>query len=141
MDTNKSTQADVLTIDPLALGLVNRLAPGTVVRGEHFYQGGLLLQGHWLGSGVVAGNVLVAQSALLVGHFRVLGDLYVFGHLGRDIPHVDETLIECHGTTYMAHCSLSTATVLSVGLRLYEGARITGEMRTLLSENSADNPA
>lgn len=128
---SKSTQADVLKIHPLQLGLSNRLAPGTVVKGSHAYQGGLLLQGQWQGSGMVHGNLVITQKGLLIGHFRVTGDLYVFGQLGSKNPGVDETLIECHGTTYMAYSAQSSATLLTVGLRLYEGARITGEMRTL----------
>ncbi len=128
---SQSTQADVLKINPSQLGLINLLAPGTVVKGAHAYQGGLLLQGHWHGSGLVAGNLVMTQKSLLIGHFRITGDLYVFGQLGSKNPGLDETLIECHGTTYMAFSAVSFATVLTVGLRLYEGAKVTGEMRTL----------
>jgi hypothetical protein len=133
---SKSDQEDILRIDPLAMNLVNRLAPGTIARGAQAFQGGLLLQGQWLGGGLVRGSLVVWHDALLVGRFRVEGDLYVFGQLGSDGVEAIETYIECHGTTYMAQSARSSASVLTVGLRLYDGADISGIIKTMKGQRS-----
>lgn len=125
-----------MRIDPLAMNLVNRLAFGTVARGAQAFQGGLLLQGQWLGNGLVRGNLVVWHDALLVGRFRVEGDLYVFGQLGSDGVEAQETIIECHGTTYMAQSARSSASILTVGLRLYDGADISGIIKTMKGPRS-----
>lgn len=128
---SKSEQEEILRIDPLAMNLVNRLATGTVARGPQAFQGGLLLQGQWIGNGLVRGNLVVWHDALMVGRFRVEGDMYVFGQLGTDGIEMGETFFECHGTTYMAHSARSSASVLTIGLRLYDGADISGIIKTM----------
>ena len=125
-----------MRVDPLAMNLVNRLASGTVAKGAQAFQGGLLLQGQWLGNGLVRGNLVVWHDALLVGRFRVEGDLYVFGHLGSDGIEATETYIECQGTTFMAQTARSSASILTIGLRLYDGADISGIIKTMKGQRS-----
>lgn len=118
------------------MNLVNRLASGTIARGAQAFQGGLLLQGQWLGSGLVRGSLVIWHDALLIGRFRIEGDLYVFGQLGSDGPASVETFIECQGTTFMAQTARSSASVLTVGLRLYDGADISGIIKTMKGQHS-----
>ena len=44
-----------------------------------------------------------------------------------------ETLIECGGTTYMASTAQSSAKILTVHLKLYDGANIGGVIKTMKS--------
>jgi hypothetical protein len=134
----KTGREDILRIDPLAMNLVNRLAPGTIARGPQAFAGGLLLQGEWSGSGIVRGNLVVWHEAVMAGHFRVEGDLYVFGQLGGDGFGVAETHIECDGTTFMASNAKCFANVLTVGLRLYDGADISGSIKTMKGQKPKD---
>jgi hypothetical protein len=135
---NKSEQDEVLRIEPVAMNLVNRLAEGSVANGPQAFRGGLLLQGQWLGSGIVKGNLVLWHSALMVGHFKIEGDLYVFGNLGAESLQFGETMVECQGTTFMANTAICSATLLTVGLRLYDGANISGTIKTMKGYKSKD---
>jgi hypothetical protein len=39
------TPQDTLTLDPIAMNVVSRVAAGSHLNGEHFFEGGLLVQG------------------------------------------------------------------------------------------------
>lgn len=135
---NKSEQDEVLRIEPLEMNLVNRLAKGSIANGPQAFMGGLLLQGQWLGSGIVKGSLVLWHSALMVGHFKIEGDLYVFGRLGAESMQFGETMVECQGTTFMANTAICSATLITMGLRLYDGASISGTIKTLKGHKSKD---
>jgi hypothetical protein len=130
---SNSTQEDVLHIDPVRMNLINRIASGSIAQGNLAFAGGLLLQGQWVGNGIVKGSLVVWHEALLTGHFKIEGDLYVVGQLGERSVGSIETLIECGGTTYMASTAQSSAKILTVHLKLYDGANIGGVIKTMKS--------
>lgn len=126
---------DTLVIDPVRLGIVNRVAEGSVLDGVHRFQGGLLLQGALTGRGEIHGRTVVWHNAQLRGRFRILGDLYMFGQLGAHQDDVDaDTLVECTGTVYIASTGVSTGTLLASRLRMYDGATLHGPFKTLRDE-------
>jgi len=43
------TPQDTLTLDPIAMNVVNRVASGSVLSGELTFEGGLLVQGEQVG--------------------------------------------------------------------------------------------
>lgn len=124
-------QQDSLVIDPLGMNIVNRIAPESHVRGDVAFQGGLMVQGHLTGSGQVFGRLIVWHDAQVQGHFRVVGDLYVFGRIGAVGADATETVIECMGTAYIASTASTTGTITAQRLRLYEGADLKGPFRTI----------
>jgi cytoskeletal protein CcmA (bactofilin family) len=137
IDSGLSTGQDTLVIDPVKMNIVNRIAESTVVDGVLNFQGGLLLQGSLLGRGEIAGRLVVWHTGQLRGRFRVLGDLYVLGHLGGVTDDTDkDTVVECQGTAYVASTGVSTGTILAARLRMYDGATLQGPFRTLRSEDS-----
>lgn len=126
---------DTLVIDPVKLGIVNRITQGCVLDGSHRLQGGLLLQGTLQGKGEIHGRLVVWHSGMIRGRFRVLGDLYVLGRVGADTEGTDaDTVIECQGTVYVASAGISTGTLLAARLRMYDGATLQGPFRTLRGE-------
>jgi cytoskeletal protein CcmA (bactofilin family) len=123
---------DTLVIDPVKLNIVNRIAEGTVVDGAVRFEGGLLLQGSLLGRGDIDGRLVIWHTGQLRGHFRVLGDLIVLGHLGGVADDADpDTVVECQGTAYVASTGVSTGTILATRLRMYDGATLQGPFHTL----------
>lgn len=124
-------QQDSLVIDPLGMNIVNRIAPESHVRGDVAFQGGLMVQGHLTGSGQVFGRLIVWHDAQVQGHFRVVGDLYVFGRIGAVGADATETVIECMGTAYIASTASTTGTITAQRLRLYEGADLKGPFKTI----------
>lgn len=124
-------QQDSLVIDPLGMNIVNRIAPESSVRGDVAYQGGLMVQGNLAGSGQVFGRLIVWHDAQIQGHFRVVGDLYVFGRVGAVGADASKTVIECLGTAYIASTASTTGTITAQRLRLYEWADLQGPFKTI----------
>ena len=131
MTDSFSKQQDNLVVDPLGMNIVNRIAPESNVRGDVAFQGGLLVQGNLSGSGQVLGRLIVWHGAQVQGHFRVVGDLYVFGRIGAVGADATKTVIECMGTAYIASTASTTGTITAQRLRLYEGADLQGPFKTI----------
>jgi cytoskeletal protein CcmA (bactofilin family) len=128
---------DTLVIDPVRLGIVNRVAEGSCLDGSHRVLGGLLLQGELQGKGEIVGRLVVWHSGQIRGRFRVIGDLYLLGRAGADVPGTDaDTVIECQGTVYVASSGVSTGTLLATRLRMYDGATLQGPFRTLRGDDA-----
>ena len=132
------TSQDTLVIDPVALNITNRVASGSSLSGSELnFKGGLLLQGTLQGSGEIAGRLVIWQTGQMVGHFRVLGDVYLLGHLGGVIDGLDaSTSLECQGTVYVASSGVSTGTLIAHRLRMYDGATLQGPFKTLRSHQT-----
>jgi hypothetical protein len=126
-----SPLADVLTIDPVAMQVTNRVAAGTQCLGEHRFDGGVLVQGALGGYVEVAGRLIVWRGGLVKGQVLVRGDLYLFGTLGEPGGLPQDTVVECLGTAYLASTAVSNAQLSAQRLRLYEGAELHGPFKTL----------
>lgn len=122
---------DVLTIDPVAMNVVNRIAYGTVLLGDISFEGGVLIQGQLGGDVHVKGRVILWQGGLLKGRVRVFGDMYIFGQLGELGAGAGTTQVECLGTIFLANTGVSTANVTARHLMMYEGADLQGPFTTL----------
>lgn len=128
------SREDTLTIDPVAMGITNRVAAGCQLECKGDYRGGLLVQGTLTGELRVMGPLVVWEGAQVQGQIEVFGDTYAFGQLGQEEDSaLDGTLsqIICHGTIYMAHCALSFASIAAQRIQSYDGAQIHGPFRTL----------
>jgi Polymer-forming cytoskeletal len=132
------TPQDTLTIDPVAMNVVSRIAAGCRLTGEHRFEGGVLVQGTLGGRTVVEGKLIVWQGALVHGHIKVIGDLYLFGQLGQPGAAPDATVLQCTGTAYVASTGVSTGTLTARRLQLYEGADLQGPFRTLAKGDKTD---
>jgi cytoskeletal protein CcmA (bactofilin family) len=124
-------QQDNLVIDPLGMNIVNRIAPDSTMQGDVSFSGGLLVQGNLAGAGLVMGRLVVWHGAQVQGHFRVIGDLYVFGRIGAKDADANDTVIECMGTAYIASTAATTGAIVAQRLRLYEGADLQGPFKTI----------
>lgn len=122
---------DTLTIDPIAMNVVNRVAAGCRLDGSLEFDGGLLVQGEVAGQIVVKGRLIIWKGGLVRGTVRVQGDLYLFGQLGSLSATAQETQLECHGMAYVAQTGVSTGTLMAKRLQLYEGADLRGPFKTL----------
>lgn len=122
---------DVLTIDPVAMNVVNRVSAGSVLTGQHAYQGGLLVQGEVSGSLDVRGCLIVWGGAKVSGRVKIWGDLYLFGQLGQAEQPDASTLLECMGTAYIASTGVSHAALFAQRIRMYDGAQLHGPFKTL----------
>jgi cytoskeletal protein CcmA (bactofilin family) len=125
------TPQDTLTLDPIAMNVVNRVAAGTQLSGELQFDGGLLVQGEISGHVRVNGRLIVWTGGMVRGRIRVMGDLYLFGQLGAPGGDVHDTSLECMGMAYISKTGISTGTLMARRLQLYEGANLQGPFKTL----------
>ncbi len=125
------TAQDVLTIDPIAMNVVNRVSAGSRLAGEYAFQGGLLVQGEIHGELETRGRLIIWAGGQVSGHIKIWGDLYLFGQLG--IPGLPDnaTIVECLGTAYIASTGVSSGTLLAHRIRMYDGAQLQGPFKTL----------
>ncbi|HMP10586.1 MAG TPA: polymer-forming cytoskeletal protein [Hydrogenophaga sp.] len=122
---------DTLTLDPVAMQLVSRVARGCLLQGQLRFEGGLLVQGELDGDVQVQGHLVVWSGGLIRGRIHVSGDLYLFGRLGSPDAMAEDTVLECQGMAYVAHTGVSTGTLMARRLQLYDGADLQGPFRTL----------
>jgi hypothetical protein len=122
---------DVLTIDPIAMQVVNRVAAGSLLSGDLSFDGGLLVQGEIAGNLSVQGRLIVWTGGVVRGRIRVSGDFYLFGQLGEAGGSAHDTSLECQGMACVASTGVSTGTLMARRLQLYEGADLQGPFKTL----------
>ncbi len=125
------TPQDTLTLDPIAMNVVNRVAAGTQLDGELQFEGGLLVQGEISGQIRVNGRLIVWTGGVIRGRIRVTGDFYLFGQLGAPGADAQDTSLECQGMAYVSKTGVSTGTLMARRLQLYEGADLQGPFKTL----------
>lgn len=129
MDLKQSQ--DTLTIDPIAMNIVNRVAAGSRLSGPMVFDGGLLVQGEISGDIQVNGRLIVWNGGIVHGQIRVMGDFYLFGQLGLSNAAPDDTTLKCLGVAYVANTGVATGTLLAGRLSLYSGADLQGPFRTI----------
>lgn len=122
---------DTLTLDPVAMNVVNRVASGSEMDGQLVFEGGLLVQGKLSGRVLVRGRLVIWRGAQVSGRIKVTDDLYLFGHLGEPDGAPDGTTMECEGQVYVSRTGVSSGTLLARRLVLYEGAELRGPFKTL----------
>ena len=122
---------DTLTIDPIAMNVVNRVAAGSHLSGDLQFEGGLLVQGEVFGNIKVNGRLIIWKGGVVRGSIRVQGDFYLFGQLGAQDAAAIDTQLECMGMAYVAQTGVSTGTLMARRLQLYEGADLRGPFKTL----------
>jgi len=122
---------DTLTIDPIAMHVVNRVAAGSQLSGDLAFDGGLLVQGEIAGNIRVNGRLIVWTGGVVRGRVRVSGDLYLFGRLGAAGAGAHDSSLECQGMAYVSKTGVSTGTLMARRLLLYEGADLQGPFKTL----------
>ncbi|MEX1167493.1 MAG: polymer-forming cytoskeletal protein [Hydrogenophaga sp.] len=125
------TPQDTLTLDPIAMNVINRVAAGSQLQGEHYFEGGLLVQGEISGQLRVNGRLIIWTGGVVRGRIRVMGDLYLFGRLGDAGGGPQDTSLECTGMAYVSKTGISTGTLMARRLQLYEGADLQGPFKTL----------
>lgn len=122
---------DTLTIDPIAMNVVNRVAAGCQLSGDLSFEGGLLVQGELAGNIRVNGRLIIWSGGVVRGRVRVSGDLYIFGRLGDAGGNAHDTSLECQGMACVSNTGISTGTLMARRLQLYEGADLQGPFKTL----------
>lgn len=126
-----SADSQSIVIDPASMNIVNRIAAGTVQRGNCHCQGGLLVQGRIEGVIEVTGGPLVLMpEGEIRGSIRADGEAYLFGTV---LSEEDEKLseLEVAGTVFLAETLQAKANITAGAFKSWEGAQVEGRIRTV----------
>lgn len=138
--TDKKPSESSVIIDPVAMNIVNKIAPGTKSSGTIDCAGGMLIQGSHHGKLRVSNGPLVLwEGSRLTGHSIVHGDAYIFGTLGE--PGESVTQITVTGTLYLTSLAVAYGKMRYGKLSTYDGARIKGTLETILERDRASAEA
>lgn len=134
MNPNKAApeqSADKLLLDPLVMGITNRISRGTSQKGSLETEGGLVVEGRLEGECVVRdGPLVVLPGAKLRGRIEVHGDMYVLGQI-EQMGTYEATRVTVTGTVIFAAGCIVRADVDAGLVRQYQGALVVGQVREL----------
>ena len=129
------TETESIVIDPVAMNIVNRIAPGSHQSGTYRCAGGLLVQGRIEGDIEVTGGPLVLMpEGEIVGSVRADGEAYLFGTISaRSEQALSE--LDIGGVVYLCETLQAKANITASAFRSYQGAQVEGQIKTLRRES------
>jgi len=121
---------ETLTIDPVKEGIVNRIAAGTVHKGDLSCSAGLWVEGTVVGNLEVDGVLVLSPGSTISGRIVARGPRAVLA--GTVLPANDTQLSEIYvtGTAHLASTLDAKANITAGELMFYTGAQIEGRLRT-----------
>jgi hypothetical protein len=140
-NNNAQTGAESISIDPVRMNIVNRIASGTRFVGTIECEGGLLIEGQFSGTAsVVNGPLVLLQAAVFAGDINCSGDAFLFGTVEEK---ADGSLSElvCGGAVFMAETLIAKANVTAAAFKTYDGAQVEGRIKTVRKVDVAGSKA
>jgi cytoskeletal protein CcmA (bactofilin family) len=128
---NENAESQSIVFDPVAMNIVNRVAPGTVQTGACRWVGGLLVQGRIEGDlEVVGGPLVLMPEGEIAGNVRGDGEAYLFGKvLARSDAELSE--LDIAGTVFLAETLHAKANITAGAFKSWEGAQVEGRIKTM----------
>lgn len=128
-----------IVIDPVAMNIVNRVAPGTRMTGGIESDGGLIVEGTFIGSVKVTGGPLVLmQGGVIQGDIFCSEDAYLFGTITGPTDDVHAE-IEVAGAAFLAETLTAKANLTAADFKVYEGTQFDGRIRTVRKPQHAQS--
>lgn len=119
-----------IVIDPVAMNIVNRVAPGSVQSGTYRCAGGLLVEGKIEGDiEVTGGPLLLMPEGEITGSVRADGEAYLLGTISARSEQ-DLSDLEVGGIVYLAETLRAKANITAGAFVTYHGAQLEGHIRT-----------
>jgi cytoskeletal protein CcmA (bactofilin family) len=123
-----------IVIDPVAMNIVNRVAPDCKHSGHFSYKGGLLLEGEITGTVKVEGGPLIIMGeGAVFGEVYSDSDVYLFGTFGGVEGH-EYGELTVNAKVILAETAKGKVNIAAKTLRTFEGAKVHGSYRTLVQE-------
>lgn len=132
--TEENQHKRVITVDPVAQGIRNRVAEGTVWKGDMECAGGLWVDGKIVGNVVVHGFLLMEVTGEIIGNVHVLGDCILLGSIN---PTQDGTPSEVvvEGIAEITETLRAKCNITAFALDWHHGAMVDGRVRTVKAAN------
>lgn len=127
-DENRNEE---IVIDPIAMKIVNRIAPGTKQSGTIECVGGLMIEGEFTGCISVRGGAFVLMpEARVCGTITCDQDAFLFGSiLAREDGELSE--LTAHGAVFLTETVNAKANITAGAFKTYEGSEVEGKIKTV----------
>jgi|TARA_B110001454_G_C12428062_1_gene312303 hypothetical protein len=120
-----------IVIDPVAMKIVNRIAPGSKFSGTLECSGGLFVEGEFSGTAIVTGGPLVLmQTGVMRGSINCDQNAFLFGEIGA-LENGDLSELECHGAAFMTETLRAKANITAGSFKSYDGFEVEGRIKTI----------
>ncbi len=121
--------ATTLDLDPVRMGIRNRVTDGSSLRGDIQYLGGVLVEGRIDGEPlIINGHAVVLATGVVRGRVVVMGNLYLLGTAGDESMPID---MEVHGLVYAGESSRALGQLACASKQFFAGAQLVLKMRRL----------
>lgn len=128
----QQNKSEKTVIDPVAMNITNRIAPGTRFEGTIECEGGLMVQGVFDGVATINGGPLVLMHGGVITGNVVCADAYLLGTI-EEKKDGENSEITVLGTAFLAATLRANANVSARVLRKYQGAQVNGRTREIQS--------
>lgn len=120
-----------IVIDPVAMKIVNRVAPGTRQVGQLQCVGGLMVEGTIEGELHVTGGPLVLMpNGVVAGRVTCDGEAYLFGTI-RARSETELSELDVLGAVFLTEALRAQANITAGAIKSYDGAQVDGRIRTV----------
>lgn len=120
-----------IVIDPVAMNIVNRVAPDTRQSGILMCSGGLMVEGTFEGEiHVTGGPFVLMPSGVIAGTVTADGEAYLFGTI-RARSETELSEVDVQGAVFLTETLRADANVTAGAIKSYEGAQVEGRIKTV----------
>lgn len=127
----RRVDGESIVIDPVAMNIVNRVAPGTRQAGVLTCTGGLMVEGTIEGEvHVVGGPFVLMPGGVVAGTVTADGEAYLFGTI-RARSEAELSEVDVQGAVFLTETLRAHANVTAGSIKSYEGAQVEGRIKTV----------
>jgi len=121
---------ETIVIDPQAMNIVNRVAPGCRQSGVFHCQGGLMVEGCIEGDiEIVGGPLVLMPGGVIAGRISADGQAYLFGTIRARCAN-EPSVLEVAGEAFLTQTLRARANITAGSIRSYQGAEVDGRIDT-----------
>lgn len=125
------SDGESIVIDPVAMNILNRVAPGTRQSGVLHCAGGLMVEGTIEGEVHVTGGPFVLMpNGLIRGKVVADAEAYLFGTVQALSENVLSEL-DVAGAVFLTETLRAEANITAGAIKSYEGAQVEGRIKTV----------
>ena len=125
------TNNESIVIDPVAMKIVNRIAPGSKYEGSLECEGGVIIEGVFSGTLSVKGGPLVLMpGGVACGIFACDSDAYLFGTIEAQASG-EPSELDAFGAVFLTETVNAKANITAGAFKTYEGSQVDGRIKTV----------
>ncbi len=127
----EKADTESIVIDPVAMNIVNRVAPGCRHSGVFYCEGGLMVEGTIEGDiQVIGGPLVLMPEGVIAGKITGDAEAYLFGTI-RARSDTELSELDIGGAVFLTETLRAQANITAGAIKSYEGAQVEGRIKTV----------